>query len=304
MKNPELGRNINVLRNTLHALSLLYNNNQDEKWNFNNLTKMIEIEDPEIKQNKIGKYLKINIKNDYDIDYVTEKGSNHGELETDIDEKQLKELLNMYSTFVVNDIEKNLILDRLIKFNPYDSLWILARLHFAILNKQVIKFDYVKNDTLDAKHYKILPYYMVIKNNNLYLIGKDLNEEIEKTYILHRLKNLKVTEKVIENVQIPPVDEYYKNVLGSYFDEKEFKVTLKFKISFQEKLEEIIDILEKEKPKIFDKNYKTVVVSIADIKYLCAKLFLYEDMVEIIEPKEARDVMIQLIKKSYSIYLK
>ena len=302
MENLQIDRKINVFRNTLHAISLLCNNN-DEKWNFKSLEDIIKTEDPDIKQNKIANYLNNIAKDDFDIDYDTIRGSRSGDIGSDIDDEQLKTLLRLYSTFVITDLEKDVILKRLKKSHPHDSLWVLARIHFAIINKQVIKFDYITNRDYAIKQLEMLPYYMVMKNNNLYLIGKDLKDGQEKRYILSRVQNLNVTEITMKEVDIPEVEEFYKNVLGSYASNHLYKVKLKFENNFQTKLEEIIDSLDYEEPEIYDDEFKTIIVTIDDVKYLCEKLFIYGKSVEILEPKGAREIMVEMLRESCGVYL-
>jgi len=172
---PNPDGKINVLKRYLHILALLQYipENEIETWNANKLANLLSEDEEQkpLEDSQIRKYIKDHIENELGIDIDKTQGKPSMSLAEDIDSETQLKLARIYSSFVVKDTTRDIILKKFIDAMPDKALWTLARIYFAVIEKRMIQFNYTTNAGHEITDWKLCPYYLIIRNNNLYLVA-------------------------------------------------------------------------------------------------------------------------------------
>ncbi|HPB82148.1 MAG TPA: WYL domain-containing protein [Spirochaetota bacterium] len=298
---PNPRTELGVIKRYLHVLALLQNSNDNRTWNATTLADLLTKDEPDavLNDKNIRDYISKYLESELCIDVDRTKGGRVTNLAEDLDESLHEKVALLYSNFVTRDSSREIILRSFLKKHPRDGLWMLASIYFAALEKKRITFDYTTNTGYEIKEAKYHPYHIVFRNNNLYLLGKVKGKTDTWLLILNRIRNLQVTSESFEE-DIPEVNEVFTDCLGSFIGKK-YDVTLRYKKSIQNSLEQILSILEPKYTDI-DNEHGEVSFFVSDDIYLCKQLFMYGNNVEIISPPEIRNSMIAMLQESMSIY--
>ena len=180
---------LGIIRRYFHVLALLQNRNDLQEWNSNSLadTISLELDEPlsdKVIRDDIAKY----IEGDLGLTVATKQGSPRSRLSGKIDEDTLQSLMMTYSGIVVSDMSREIAVGTLIREHRDICLWLLARLHFAVVQRKKIQFDYTTNHN-EKKTIRICPYHLVQRENKVYLVGQRETEDTPHPYILSRVKN-------------------------------------------------------------------------------------------------------------------
>lgn len=299
---PDPEKKLNIIRRYLHILSLLQNNKDPMDWNGSTLATTLSLDERNrpLSDKAIRDYINDHLIGELDLPIDMEKGSRRIELSEPIEETLLERIAGIYSPFVVSDTTRDDVLKGFIRKHPYDCLWILARIYFAKLERKRIMFDYTTNSGYHIEECLANPYHLVIRNNNLYLVAKLPNKTEPWLFIAGRIENLKVTDQRFEE-PVPSPEEIFKDTLGSFLGEK-YRVTLRFDKDLRIVMEQILGILDPDMQNVEGTDCCTATFSVSDDQYLCKQLFLYGKKVEILEPKEMRDLMVTMLKESMGAY--
>lgn len=297
--NPET--RLGVIKRCLHVLALLQNPDDPESWNANKLADLLSSDEPAdpLTDKAIRDYIRKYLVDEFDIDIATERGSRRTELAVDLDEDLALRLAGIYAGFTVKDTGRDIVLRRLMKQHPRDGLWMLARLYFAALLKKKIEFNYTPATATEPKHYRAHPYHLVLRNNNLYLVCKNLGHNVTALFIMNRVMGLRVLDEEFDE-DAPTVDEIFKDSLGSFIGKK-YAVVLRFHEKLLTTMEENLSILEPAFTADGDSRYRAS-FTVSDDRYLCKQLFMYGRDVEIVEPPELRQTMVRMLKESWEVY--
>ncbi len=301
-KIPSPRTEFGVIKRYLHVLALLQNNRDPQDWNGNTLADLLSLDeapDSPLADKNIRDVIRKNLKEELGIEIETIKGGRRTELTGELEGDLLKELLNLYSFFVVKDASRDVALGLLARRLPYDALWVLARLYFASLEQRVVEFDYTTNSGYRITRARFHPWHIVYRNNNLYLVGRLAAKEERWLIILNRLENLKILDEHF-NDDVPAVEEIFKESLGSWIGEKK-EVAIRFHQSIARQVEQFLDVLEPETKEDGD-DHLVARFTIADDIYLCKQLFLYGDKAEILEPESLRKTMRKMLEQSLELY--
>ena len=299
---PDPEKKLAVIKRFLHIIALLQNNQDPKDWNGNSLADTLSRdENIALSDKNIRDYINKNIIEELGIEVDIEKGAHRIELAEPLGEEMIARLLNIYCLFVVTDSSREVILRQLMKQRPNDCLWVLARIYFAIKEKKRVAFDYTTNDGRYI-HCIMNPFHLVLRNNNLYLYGHRINsdKDYNALLIVNRFEKLKVLDESFEETA-PPVDELFRDTLGSFLGEK-YNVRIRYTQNAAISMEQFLGIVEPEITYFDEGNYYEARFSVSDDLYLCKQLFMYGKEVEIIEPKEMRDLMVKMLKESMGVY--
>jgi hypothetical protein len=302
---PDPEKKLAVIRRYLHILALLQNNKDPMNWNGTTLCEILQYEENAFNitmtEKSIRDYINKNLKEELGIDIDVEKGARRIELKS-IPKDMLEEIINLYSVFVVKDSTKDFIFKNFIRKHPYDCLWTLARIHFASLSRNSIEFDYIDNAGKKSAKCEMNPYHILLRNNNLYLYGRKPDQDEPWLFILNRVSNIRVLDRTFED-DIPEFEEIFKDTLGSFIGKK-YNIIIEFTKDVQNPVEQFLSIVE---PRItllsggekFRAEFKA-----SDTEYLCKQLLTYGKNVEIIQPKEIRNMLVDMLKESLAVYEK
>lgn len=299
--NPET--RLAVIRRYLHILALLQNNRDPFDWNGAALAELLMAEEgyeKEISDKTVRDYIKKHLKKEIGLAVSTTQGGRRTELAEPLEEDLLMRIAMIYTSFIISDSSREIILQRLIGKHPYDALWLLARLHFAAVKRRKVIFTYTNNRGFTIRDTEAHPYHLVFRNNNLYLAAHSLYHDTVVLYIVNRIDNLRVTDTAF-NEEIPPVNEIFRDTLGSFIGGK-YRVRLRFTREVHAQVEEILSILDPVVTAPADGRHMEMEFTVSDDRYLCKQLFLYGDQVEILEPPEMREMMVSMLKESLGVY--
>jgi hypothetical protein len=298
---PDPEKKLNIIRRYLHILALLQNNKDPMDWNGSTLANILTLDEADrpLTDKTIRDYIKDNLMGELELPIDMEKGGRRIELAQPLADSILERVINIYSLFVVTDSSRDVILHNFIQRHPYDCLWLLGRIYFAALDRKRIEFDYITNSG-QRIHNLLNPYHLVFRNNNLYLVGRLPDRDRAWIFIANRMENLKVTDQRFDDT-VPPVDEIFQDTLGSFIGEK-YHMKIRFDRDLLPVMEQILGILEPEITEDDGGEHYQASFTVSDDRYLCKQLFLYGGRVEILEPKEMRDLMIKMLRESMGVY--
>ncbi len=223
-------------------------------------------------------------------------------LAEDLDAHMQLEIAKVYSSFIIKDSTRDIILQKFIAAHPDNALWMLARIYFAAIEKRMIQCNYTTADGQKAYNWKLCPCYFVLRNNNLYCIVYDIDMKKYLPLVAERMENIVVLEsKYAIDWEIPPVDELFATSLSAFIstDDKE-QVTIRYSNRIKNVIENIIASLDPQKST--DGDWHTATFTISDYRYLCKQLVLYGKDVEIVKPQKVRQAMIDMLSESLSVY--
>ncbi|HPP50260.1 MAG TPA: WYL domain-containing protein [Spirochaetota bacterium] len=302
--NPE-GK-INVLKRYLHILALLQSPpGTNETWNAARLAQLLSLEEDEkdISDSHVRKYIKDHIENELGISVDRTQGGLITALAEDLDPDMQLEIARVYSSFVVKDSTRDMILQKFIAANPDRALWTLARVYFAALEKRMIQCSYKTNEGQLLTDWKLCPCYFIFRNNNLYLIVYDVDMKKYLPLVAERIQNIVVCDKKHDiSWEVPDVDELFATSLSAFIDNTNtVEVTIRYSQVVKTIIENIIASLQ---PAIQKEpnNWHRATFTISDYLYLCKQLVLYGREVEIVSPHKVRQAMIHMLKESLSVY--
>lgn len=297
--NPET--QINVLKRYLHVLALLQNNKDPFDWNASTLANLLSREDNNIISDKtVRDYIQKYLIEELDLEVEKKQGCKRTELAKSLDKDTMLKIAMIYSSFIVSDSSKDIVLTRLIEKHDENALWLLARIYFARIEKRKITFEYQSNTSSAVNSYTVNPYHLMFRNNNLYLISKTENHSLVSLFIVNKIKNLKVLEQYF-NEKIPDVNSLFKDSLSSFIGAS-ISVSIVFSDHIYSQIDQVISILEPDIKKSSKENWFEASFNISDELYLCKQLFQYGDQVKILKPASLRDQMVKMLKSSLKVY--
>jgi hypothetical protein len=300
--NPK--HELGILRRYLHVIALLQNQNDPKSWNSNTLADVLSeelinegygaLDDKNIRDD-IEKY----IENDLGLEVNRSRGKKKMTLVGINSEETLLSLLQVYSNFVIHDASRNHALIPLIKERKDICLWLLARIHFAIVCRKIITFDYVSNNNNRSKA-TVSPYYILQREENIFLVGKRSLDNTTGQYYLTRIENLEVLDAEYEETP-PSLEDLYSHSLGAYIWNDVVQVTLRYKSTVDRVIKMDFESLE---PKVqdIDPEWKEMTFLVTNYEAVCRKLFLYGDQAYIVSPAEVRIYMEESLRESLSVY--
>lgn len=299
---PDTEKKLAIIRRYLHILALLQNNKDPVDWNGTTLADVLHLDEPAVSltDKSVRDYIKKHLVDELDINVDVEKGGRRIELAEPVNPDVLEKIISVYASFVVSDSTMKIVLRHFIRKHPYDCLWMLGKIYFAALSRNSVKFDYVTNSGYKINNCVFNPYHIVCRNNNLYLLGRQVEKEKTWLLVLSRIDNLRLTDEYFEDT-VPGIDDIFKDTLGSFIGQK-YSVKLRFKKEVLQPLEQFLSILEPEITALDGGEMYEAAFTVSDERYLCKQLFLYGSDVEILEPQIVRDIMVEMLDESRGVY--
>ncbi len=257
----------------------------------------------DFKDNEVGYYLKERQFEKSEVLYLCNEIHASKFIPNAMSKDLIRKLLNTQNKYFKSDYTRNVYLDNEKKDNQQLFLNI-ETISSAINNKKVISFEYVKYN-LDKelvktreKPYVRSPYYLVVKEDRVYMVSKGRNHDGFDHYRLDRMINIQIIDEPYINIETSDPYVYAKYKLFMFAGEDE-RIILKCK---NEVIDQMIDTFGKS-VRIEPLDDGTFLLygkcGIKDIKFLA--LHHLED-VEVIEPKSVRKEIKQIIDSAASKY--
>lgn len=203
-----------------------------------------------------------------------------------------KELKNLIGKFEVEENNENRLIIDFSSWSKGDDLRrIISLIDNAIVNNNVIEFAYM-NLSGEITKREIEPYNLVLKGMNWYLYGYCKLRKEMRIFKIRRIKELKVTCKCFEKIQRDPF-------LAKDWEGKLIELMLKF-YAFDNFI--IDEYFSEYKVLKCNENEKIIKVILPEDNYLYSMILGMGDLVEVIEPIEFRNKIIDKINKINQIY--
>ncbi len=299
---PNPKTQLNVIKRYLHIIALLQNDKDTQDWNAGIIADYLSFDENEseiITDKVVRDYIYDKLEKELEIQIDRTQGGRKLSIAEDIDEETLFKLLNAYSSFVVHDLQKEQLLKVLMVKKPKETLWILARIYFAVKMKKRIKIDYTNAENKDNS-FELNPYFMTIRDNGLYLVGKRIKYNVTRSFVINRISKIEILDTMFEE-SIPEPSEVFKNSYGASFNsESIINLTIRYKQNVRNRIEDSIMWLE---PEIQENNeWVQAAFDVSDIKTVCKQLFVLGADAEIVAPEKVRVLMQEMLKESLKLY--
>ncbi len=230
----------------------------------------------------------------------TSKGETRVVLERELVDDEMLEVLPYYLNVISDTIGIRDCFKSYVQSHGSRSLWIIARIYFASLQKKKIKLTYRPLKSSEPENYILNPYRWIYRDNAVYLIAKNPKRGVA-LFKLNRIRDVIITDNRFHD-KIPPVDELMQNSMGAFISDKKYNVKIRFLSELQENIEEVFGHLElmfyqKEKD-----GYVNASFTACDLVNVYQAVFGYGGGVRIIEPKEAVDGMLRFLNLNMDLY--
>ena len=177
----------------------------------------------------------------------------------------------------------------------------------AIESKNIIEVKYINSDNVISER-QLEPYIISIKGNSVYLFANCLLRKELRIFRVSRILEIKIiNEKFTED---PDISEKIYSQKGFFSDYIHNEIILKYKKNFFEIAKffldnyEVLDIKKsREKYNITSiENYVIIKLNWRIDKWFLEFILSLGDNVEVLEPEELRNEIIQRIKNMYNMY--
>ena len=216
--------------------------------------------------------------------------------------EEVLELLKLYVNFVAFDTSRDIAFQKLVRNHNYESLSKIARIYFAAKTKKKVRFSYTTNE-MKVRDVSMNPYHFVVHSGTIYLVGRRDKDETVGPYIFERIENLQILDKSFDE-DIPPVESFFTNSFGAFIWNWSgpVKVKLRYDLALENVMKDRFEHLGSDVKRF--SNYMEMTFYVHDYEAVCRELFFYCERAEILEPEEVRETMIDMLKKSMSVYSK
>ena len=186
--------------------------------------------------------------------------------------------------------------------NAYvEGLKHLSPLFNAIINKQVLHIIYSPFNKPDCE-WDIHPYFIKQYNNRWFLLGLNNKDNRISNIGLDRIKSLENSPiPYIEDDVIVDIDEYFSDVVGVTIPANKDVVRIKLQFSPNRYPYIISKPLHGSMRKIDNEN-RIVAIDVIPNRELISLILSFGDDVEVLEPVDFRNMVANIIKRSYNKY--
>ena len=177
----------------------------------------------------------------------------------------------------------------------------------AIESKNIIEVKYINSDNVISER-QLEPYIISIKGNSVYLFANCLLRKELRIFRVSRILEIKITnEKFTED---PDISEKIYSQKGFFSDYIHNEIILKYKKNFFEIAKffldnyEVLDIKKRREKYNIKSIEKNVIIKLnwRIDKWFLEFILSLGDNVEVLEPEELRNEIIQRIKNTYNMY--
>lgn len=162
----------------------------------------------------------------------------------------------------------------------------------AIFNNQIVEFNYINSNGESLKR-KVLPNKLFFKSNTWYLQGYCLTKVDFRIFRLTRINDIILTpDKYNEEIKFPPLITSYDNHLMK-------KVKLKFNKSLGSV---VFDEFNKDEILLDQAGNYIVETNVSDNYWLISFILSFGNQIEIIEPNELKEKLLDEIEKIKKLY--
>ncbi len=290
------GTEFSIFMRQLHILALVQHSTASEYMNYRSMADLLDLVpwDENIDSKKIGRCVEKLKEMGFPVH--TGKGEQRVMLDRELGADEMLEILPYYLNVVTDTVGIRDCFKSYVENHGSRSLWIMARIYFASLEKKRIKLSYrsVNNNVPDT--YILNPYRWIYRDNAVYLIAKNISRgDNVSLFRLNRIRDVDITDDRFED-DIPSAYELLKHSMGSFINNRYYNVKLMFRFEDKERIEEDFGHLELMFADSHSDGYGEVTFTVCDLINVCKAVFSYCGRVEIIDPPEAVSEMKRMIE--------
>ena len=299
--SPAMKTRVDILRRACHVIALVQNGNDRFNWNRKTLSdsfageSMPDNAESDVTPKQVG--ASIELLRTMGLPVPKGRGNNRINLtrELTFDEQML--ILRFYMHQIVKEIGISDYLAKYIRNNKNRSLWMLARIYFASVDKSRVCLKY--GPSAEPQDYIVHPYDWVYRSDAIYLVALREKDGVTGLFRLDRIREIDVMDTHFDE-EVPDVQELFRYSLGAFIGNKTYDVVIEYSEAVRERVEEDfghIELVTSAAGGLLRSSFK-----IADLAMLCRVVFPYCGAVHIVSPPEARDEMVKLLKGNMALY--
>ena len=279
----------------LHILALVQHSTCRDNMNYRSMADLLSLVpwDDDIDSKKISRC--VDRLKDMGFPLHTGRGENRVMLDRELSNDEMLEILPYYLNLVSETVGIRDCFKSYVESHGSRSLWIIARIYFASLDRKRIKLSYRSVNSAGVELYDLNPYMWVYRDNAVYLVARNINRgENISLFRLNRIKDVEVTDDRF-NDTVPPADELLKRSMGAFIGSMHYNIKLRSAPEYRDRLEEDFGHLDPAFSEPGD-GYLYTGFIVSDLVNLCTAVFSYCGSVRIIEPAAAVDQMKMMIQ--------
>lgn len=290
---------VEILRRALHILGLIQNGSDPCDWNRQSLSELFSHETGNMEDVTAKKVdTSLSLLEGLGLPVDMEKGARRIMLEQPLTEEQAVLAIRYYMHMVVEELGITDYLKKYVARAGNRSLWIIARIHFAVVLKNRVSLLYDSDDS----RYMIHPYGWIYRGDAIYLVALREKDGQTGLFRLDRIRDLDVGgDHFTEDV--PATAGLFRHSLGAFIGTKTYDVVIRYDSSLMDRVREGFGHMEMNTVQ----RKGTMVEStmhISDLASLCRIVFAYGGGVCIVAPPEAVQEMKRLLEGNAALYAK
>lgn len=274
----------------LHILALVQHSSSAENMNCSTMAGLLSLEPG--KDDVTEKMIRDSVSRLIEMGFPVqmEKGALRVLLERELTPEDMLEVLPYYLNVVSDTVGIRDCFKSYVDNHSSRSLWIIARIYFASLQKKSIELAYRSKYKTETEIFTLNPYRWIYRGEAVYLVARNVEKSTPALFRLNRIKDLHVTDRAFDD-EIPSSGELLRYSMGAFISSDRYNVCLRFKPEEKENIEEDFGHLNLNFAQSAGDSFMYVDFSVCDLINVCKAVFSYSGRVKILKPKEAVDVM-------------
>jgi hypothetical protein len=288
-----------IFRRSLHVLAMIQHSDGDS-WNASTLANLLCVipGEEDVSEKKIA--ICFDKLREMGFAVSTGKGERRVCLERPLSDSEMIDVLLYYMNSAVEEMGIRDCFKSYVAANGQKSLWIIARIYFASLEKKKIELRYRSESSGHTKDYRLHPYCWVFRDGAVYLFAYNEERKLKSLFRLNRISNLEVLADEFDDDAASASDTLRKS-LGAFIGDTVHRITLSYPSKLHNRIIEEFGRLELSFAEPVN-DAETVSFEACDLISVCRTVFPFAGEVVITEPAEARKEMKRLIEGARDKY--
>lgn len=294
LKEPALKSNFDMFMRSLHVLALVQHSGENEKMNYRSMAGLLSLVpwDVQVDEKTVRRCV-MNLKK-MGFPLATSQGSDRVTIERELSDKEIMEALLYYVSIVSDTIGIRDCFINHIQNHKGRSLWLIARIYFACLEKRRVRLQYIPQRSHELEEYVVNPYRWIFRDNAVYLMAKKTGRDLA-LFRLDRIRGVEICDETFDD-EVPSSEELLRYSLGAYISGRRYEILLRFRSFERERIEEDFGRLDLEFSECGMEGFTEARFTVCDLLSVCRVVFSYGGSAVIVSPKEAVSEMRRLLR--------
>lgn len=288
----------------LHALALVQHGGSSENMNCSTMADILSLEPG--RENTTEKMVRDSLGKLIEMGFPVqmEQGASRVCLERELTPEEMLEVLPYYLNVVTDTVGIRDCFKNYVENHGSRSLWIIARVYFAALEKKQVLLSYRSKKKSEPEEYTLNPYRWIYRDNAVYLVARNIARTGDNVSLfrLNRIRDLAVLDRDFDD-EIPSSDELLKYSVGAFISSSRHNVRLLLKAEDRENIEEDFGHLDIKFGSQDGEGNIRAEFTACDLINVCKAVFSYSGSVRITGDSAAVSEMKRLLDEN-SVYYK